>query len=247
MALTLNYSEQSSNLPEFLNNWEVNSAYRGNGYFNSVFDSSEQWFAGTPSSTNGASSVIVDGSGFSHTPGVVDGTVNSLNLGSDLAYSAATDTWGQSEGLAINLNGAPLTSAWDNAISDLSHNGSLDGLKTYFAEQGTIQNGTSGNDTLLSFAGNDVLTGGAGADRFDFSGTVGHDEVTDFNPHQGDVIDLSGISWINNYVDLLTHSNILSGLNHDLVLSNGTDTITFDNYKVGHALIDGLTGAFDYA
>jgi Ca2+-binding RTX toxin-like protein len=247
MALTLNYTTTSSDLPAFLQDWQAEFAYRGDGNFNSVYDTSDQWFAGTPGSTNGASSVIVNGHDFSHTSGVVDGTVNTLELGSDVAYNPATDTWHQNQGLSIDFNGASLTSTWNNAVTDLAHNGSLSGLEAYFAEQGTIQNGTSGNDTLLSFAGNDVLTGGAGADRFDFAGKVGHDEVTDFNPHQGDIIDLSGISWINNYVDLLTHSNILSGLNHDLVLSNGTDTITFDNYKVGHILLDGLTGAFDYA
>ncbi len=247
MALVLNYSQQSSDLPLFLDNWEDNFAYRGDGHFNSVFDSSDQWFAGTAGSTDGASSIIVNGNDFSYTPGVIDGTVSALELGSDLAYVPASDTWTQSQGLSIDFSGATLTPAWNTAVTDLAHNGSLDGLKAYFAEQGTIQNGTSGNDTLVSFGGDDVLNGGAGADRFDFAGAVGHDTVIDFNPCDGDVIDLSGISWINNYVDLLTHSNILSGLNNDLVLSNGTDTITFDNYKVGHILVDGLTGAFDYA
>lgn len=247
MALEFNYTATSSNLPSFFASWEQNFAYRGNGYFNSVFDTSEQWFAGTPGSTSGASSIIVNGDGFTHTPGVVDGTVQTLEFGSNLSYTPGTDTWVQTEGLSIDFSGATLTPAWNAAISDLSHNGSLSGLYDYFAEQGTVQNGTAGSDTLLSFAGDDVLNGAAGADRFVFSGTVGHDTVSDFNPCDGDVIDLSGISWINNYVDLLTHSNILSGLNNDLVLSNGTDTITFTDYKVSHILLDGLTGAFDYA
>ena len=35
---------------------------------------------------NDKSSVIVSGNNFSYTPGVVDGTVNTLTLGSNLAY-----------------------------------------------------------------------------------------------------------------------------------------------------------------
>jgi Ca2+-binding RTX toxin-like protein len=243
MALTLNYTAASSNLPQFLVNWQDGFSYRGNGSFNEIHNTTDQWLAGTAD----GSSVIVNGDDFSGTPGVVDGTVNTLELGSHLSYSVSGDSWSQDPELSIDLSGAPQTDAWNTAITDLSHNGSLSGLEAYFAEQGTIQNGTSGNDTLLSFVGDDVLTGAAGADRFDFGGTVGHDTVTDFNPCDGDVVDLSGISWINNYVDLLTHSNILTGFNDDLVLSNGTDTITFDNYQASYILLDGPTGAFDYA
>lgn len=234
MALALNFTTTSSDLPAFLASWETDFSYRGNGSFNEIRNGADQWFAGTAD----GSSVIVTGDNYSGTPGVVDGTVDTLVLGSNLSYSSSTDTWSQSGGLTVDLSGATLTAAWDNAISDLSQNGGLDGLYAYFAEQGTVQNGTASNDTYLSFDG---------ADTFVFAGTIGQDTVVDFDPCEGDVIDLSGISWINNYGDLLQHSNILSDPLGDLVLSNGTESITFTDYTAARVVVEGLTGAFDYA
>jgi len=52
--------------------------------------------------------------------------------------------------------------------------------------------GGSGNDTLLGLGGQDTLTGGLGADKFRFnSPSEGIDTITDFNPTQGDKIELS--------------------------------------------------------
>ena len=153
MALVLDYTNASSNLPAFLDNWVDNFEYRGTGGFNAVRNVSDQWYAGTRivgGVDNGKSSVIVNGTDFSYTPGVVDGTVSTLTLGSNLAYVSSTDQWVQDEGLSVNFSGATLTPAFDAAITDLSQNGSLDGFYGYFAEQGTIQNGTAGNDVMLT-------------------------------------------------------------------------------------------------
>lgn len=51
--------------------------------------------------------------------------------------------------------------------------------------------GTSYNDVLIGFGGNDNLTGSTGADAFRFnSPNEGIDTITDFNPTQGDKIEL---------------------------------------------------------
>ncbi|UTW11275.1 DUF5801 repeats-in-toxin domain-containing protein [Marinobacterium rhizophilum] len=62
--------------------------------------------------------------------------------------------------------------------------------------------GTSGSDTLFGTASNDILTGHDGADLFVWSdgdeggvgpGLFAEDTVTDFNPSEGDVLDLSDL------------------------------------------------------
>lgn len=59
--------------------------------------------------------------------------------------------------------------------------------------------GNAGNDVLYGRAGTDILVGQAGADRFVFTSIAdsrnaeGLDRVTDFNPDEGDVIDVSQI------------------------------------------------------
>ncbi len=89
MALTITYSEASSNLPAYLDNWIDNFEYRGTGNFNAVKNTTDQWYAGTRivgGVDNDKSSIIVSGDDFSYTPGIVDGTVTNLTLGSNLAY-----------------------------------------------------------------------------------------------------------------------------------------------------------------
>ena len=44
--------------------------------------------------------------------------------------------------------------------------------------------GGDGNDTIISLAGGDTLTGDAGSDTFIFSGPSGHREITDFDPNE---------------------------------------------------------------
>jgi len=235
MALILDYTSTSGNLPGFLNSWVDNFEYRGTGGFNAVKNVSDQWYAGTRiigGVDNGKSSVIVNGDDFSYTPGVVDGTVSTLALGSNLAYVSSTDQWVQDEGLSINFSGATLAPAFDAAIIDLSQNGSLNGLYDYFAEQGTIQNGTAGNDVMLSFGGDDTLTGNLGDDTFTFADGWGNDTVTDFGTDIGnnDVLDLQAASGISNYLDLvLNHSNWWDDTGV-LTITDGANTLELEGY-----------------
>jgi Ca2+-binding RTX toxin-like protein len=63
--------------------------------------------------------------------------------------------------------------------------------------------GGDGDDTINGRKGNDKLTGGDGADTFVFS--KGHDKVRDFDPSEGDMIDLSNAKGIKNFNDLMNH------------------------------------------
>ncbi|MEE4464244.1 calcium-binding protein, partial [Azotobacter chroococcum] len=105
--------------------------------------------------------------------------------------------------------------------------------------------GSAGDDILIGGAGDDTLTGGDGADTFIWrAGDTGNDVVTDFDPSEGDTLDLS---------DLLQgagESNILEFLQ----LDQGTSTLRisttgeFDTGGTADASIqlqDGAGGALD--
>ncbi|WP_446681726.1 calcium-binding protein [Azotobacter chroococcum] len=105
--------------------------------------------------------------------------------------------------------------------------------------------GSDEDDILIGGAGDDTLTGGNGADTFVWrAGDTGNDVVTDFDPSEGDTLDLS---------DLLQgagESNILEFLQ----LDQGTSTLRisttgeFDTGGTADATIqlqDGAGGALD--
>jgi Ca2+-binding RTX toxin-like protein len=138
----------------------------------------------------------------------------------------------QDPGLSIGFSGATLTPAFDAAIADLSQNGSLNGLYGYFAEQGTIQTGTAGDDVMLSFGGNDSFTGGLGNDTLVFADGWANDVVLDFHAAAGDfdILDLQGVTNISNYVDLFfNHSNWWDNSNV-LTITDGANSIQLDGY-----------------
>jgi Ca2+-binding RTX toxin-like protein len=62
-----------------------------------------------------------------------------------------------------------------------------------------VLDGGGGDDSLVGGLGADTLLGGAGADTFEFNFVnespfgIGYDTISDFNPLEGDKIDLSGI------------------------------------------------------
>ena len=63
--------------------------------------------------------MIVNGTDFSYTPGVVMARSHA-HARSNLAYVSSTDQWVQDEGLSVNFGGATLTPVFDVAIANLS-------------------------------------------------------------------------------------------------------------------------------
>lgn len=171
-----------------------------------------QWAAGG----DDISSVILNGS-FTYVFGDLAGTINSLRFGNDLNSGFSLG----STGLVIDLGGASPIASFDQAIYVLTRNGSFtstggrDGLFDYFAEVGTVQTGLSGDDTLTSFGGTDILTGGAGYDTFVFQGADGNDQILDFDPNE-DYIDVS--AW-SSY----TYYNVTGGVE----INGGADGVIF--------------------
>ena len=108
----------------------------------------------------------------------------------------------------------------------------MDGLYAYFAEQGTEQLGTSGDDVMLSFAGDDEFTGNLGNDTIVFADGWSNDVVLDFGTDTGneDIIDLQAVTNIGGYIDLLlNHSNWWDNTNV-LTITDGSNTLELDGY-----------------
>ena len=130
-----------------------------------------------------------------------------------------------------------------NTIS-FAHSGQ--GVSVDLGQQGASQNVnfyTGANYTLLNFqnligsayadqikgdAGDNVQTGGAGADMFFPSG--GHDEITDFSLAQQDQISLVGLHRFFSMADVVAVST-QSGANVVINLGGG-DTLTLDNVQL---------------
>jgi hypothetical protein len=65
--------------------------------------------------------------------------------------------------------------------------------------------GMGGDDVIRSDLGDDFLTGGSGADTFYLARHAGHDVLTDFNPGEGDRINLALADGIKDFDDLMAH------------------------------------------
>lgn len=66
-----------------------------------------------------------------------------------------------------------------------------------------LLDGGAGRDTLDGGAGKDHMTGGAGNDIFVFANNFGKDVITDFSSADGEDIDLSAVSAITDFADLI--------------------------------------------
>lgn len=233
MAVNVALTAASSDFFNYLSSFDANFAYNGNGWFNGIAGGEDQWAAGNyttpPTSPNGQPSAVMDIDNYSYAPGAFNGDVTKLALGTNLVHNFMNDIFVQTDQLIITPDGTsylPVTSTFNEAIYALSHGGAVnggsftfntpggpvtqqfDGLTDYFAEQGTNQTGTAGDDTLLSFAGDDSLTGSGAALDFDTfrwdadyydtdSGTAagwGDDVVADF-VSGNDLLTLTGFGW----------------------------------------------------
>lgn len=63
----------------------------------------------------------------------------------------------------------------------------------------------AGDDTLEGGTGRDLLWGQDGADTFKFGNKNGQDDIKDFSLADGDKIDLSGVTAITDYADLVSN------------------------------------------
>lgn len=91
--------------------------------------------------------------------------------------------------------------------------------------------GGDGNDTLEGNQGNDTLIGGSGDDVFVFDDNFGNDVITFFSSSNAEKIDLSQVTAITDFADLVTnHLANNGGLAQIFV---GADTILLQNVAFG--------------
>ncbi|MFP9230297.1 retention module-containing protein [Pectobacterium cacticida] len=86
---------------------------------------------------------------------------------------------------------------------------SLDEHGSASSTEGAVRSliGGDGDDILIAGSGDTILTGGKGADTFTWQkGDFGHDIVKDFNPDEGDKLDLSGLlNELNGTADIASY------------------------------------------
>lgn len=85
--------------------------------------------------------------------------------------------------------------------------------------------GGNGDDRINGNSGDDRLNGNAGADTFIFHGGSGDDRIADFDPNEGDKIDLSGLSHITDAQDFIDNNITDTGTGLLLDLGNGNSVI----------------------
>ncbi|MEH0876517.1 type I secretion C-terminal target domain-containing protein [Pectobacterium cacticida] len=94
---------------------------------------------------------------------------------------------------------------------------SLDEHGSASSTEGAVRSliGGDGDDILIAGSGDTILTGGKGADTFTWQkGDFGHDIVKDFNPDEGDKLDLSGLlNELNGTADIASYirTNMVDG------------------------------------
>ncbi|MFK0386901.1 hypothetical protein [Agrobacterium sp. NPDC090273] len=243
MAVTIQQTAASSDLLNYLDNvWKTDQVYRGHGDFSPAPAGSsgtyDQWIAGNSGTSQSA--LLMQGDFGYAPPGGFTGTVSSLTFGDNLSGDAASNwSLGNAE---LTVTGIVSNTTFATAIYVASNYGttdsqtvgtrSLGGFKAYFAEQGTNQIGTSGNDKQYSFAGNDTFTGGAGNDTFVFGDNWGSDIITDFGDVTGnnDIIDLTANTGITSFTDLLLNHSNYTDSTGVLTIFDGANTIQVNGY-----------------
>lgn len=189
-SVTINLTSASSNLQQYIPDWETAVTYHGNGDFSPGFDPFDpskvydEWASGD--TLNSSSSSVMEGA-FTYVPGGnFEGYVDALTLGNSLTGSPGAG-FGQTDELEIVFDNTVTDTddEFTQAIYNLSNFGTFDdhaafgttfsGFNSYFETYGTEINGTSGDDTIEAWDGDDVIYGGAGEDTI--RGNVGNDTL----------------------------------------------------------------------
>jgi len=133
----------------------------------------------------------------------------------------------------IDGGGGTNTLSFASAASGVTVNLALQGqAQTTGAGTDTVTNfqnliGSAFNDTLQGDAGNNVLTGGAGADTFVIMPNGGADTISDFSDADGDKIDVSRFYKYSTFAQILA---LAHQSNADTVIDfGGGVTVTLQN------------------
>lgn len=182
-----------------------NSATDFTGREFAIADSASQTVGGVGSAdTVVMDSGVSDGLQYNYTSHTLDGSVDSVSFGSGLSYSSGSDTFSQTStdfGISdLGLSGSGAGNVVHNVVYGMMQSDPTALLEQMVDDDITVD-GSSGNDTLYGFEGDDVLSGGSGTDTFVFDldaldtfgisqSSVGNDTITDFDV-ANEVIELS--------------------------------------------------------
>jgi len=211
-----------------LNGYDGNDTLNGNGG-NDTIDGGN----GNDVLFGGAGADSLDGGAGSDTASYSTSSaavIVNLNTGNTSGGDAAGDHLTSIENLDGSLFGDLLTGAAGvNVLNGYDGNDILNGN----GGNDTIDGG-NGNDTLYGGTGDDMLTGGGGNDRFMFANAFGHDTIADFSANDAEKLDLSAVSGISDFADLV---------NNHLSTDGGTGFALIDDGAGNTILLNGVTVA----
>ena len=168
-----------------------------------------------------SSQLAISGSAFSFQfseEAFIDADGDELSYAATLEDGSAIPEWLIFDAETRTFSGTPAAGdAGMLTISVMATDGSLTAVSEFdltVADSGNPVEftGTRGDDRLIGNTfdnvldgkrGNDRLTGDDGADTFVFGRKYGRDVITDFDPAEGDMIDLSDAVGIRNFKDLI--------------------------------------------
>ena len=103
-----------------------------------------------------------------------------------------------------------------------------------------VLSGSLGEDLLVGGEGDDRMFGGSGADTFAFSKGHGHDVIYDFNPLEGDKLNLASTNYdFTNWVSVANQSYNTS--NGCVIETGGGDSITLIGVSIDQVLSSVIT------
>lgn len=258
MAVTINLNDANNdgtgiNMPGYFSDFNQNFDRSGWGHFSSnPFDFNGNNYAASngsallPFVSDTAQSFIADSGAagdisYSLLSHVLSGTLDSVSFGHGLNYDSASDSFTHTTNdidiSGLGLSGSGANNPVHNVVYGLMSNNTT-ALEAQLNANDLVINGSSGADTIQSYAGNDVLTGNAGNDTFVFNSGSGKDVITDLSA--GDLIDVLG-NWngatefsdltidytsdpgnavisVDGYTDTITVEGITSGLTEDFFI-----------------------------
>jgi Ca2+-binding RTX toxin-like protein len=92
--------------------------------------------------------------------------------------------------------------------------------------------GGSGTDRISGGGGNDLILGGSQSDTFVFEDNFGVDRLTDFSSVNTEDIDLSGVTNITDFADLLANHLATDGGTGFALIVDGGNSIRLDGWTV---------------
>jgi hypothetical protein len=171
--------------------------------------------------TNANGSVKLTGSAEANLPVTVFDNTSQIGI----ITASSTGAWSFTTATLSDTLHVFLTRATDVA-------GNVGGIS---GANGSAQLGSTQSDLLKSTqVGNDLLTGGGGADTFSFLAGFGKDIINDFvaTGVGHDVINFHAISALNSFDNVVTNHSVQSGANV-VISQDASNTLTLKNVTLG--------------